>query len=396
MIDRLFRNLLVALTGILTLILGIHAFGQIQGLLIFILDILSPFLAALILAYILAPVILGLQQRLRLGRIMGAVTLYLLIFLVLFLLSAFLLPLVLGELIRLVDTIRGGTPHLVTLIRDNLNQRMDENAFQMIQEWLKTIEVDVEKILSSILPALKQLTTGGMVVVGQTARGIISGAGALIGFVSFLVFVGIIHFYLILDWEKIPGLIHKIVPSRHRDRIFDVLQKVDEAMGGFLRGQLTVSAIVGGLFALGLFAIGMAGFPALSHYCVLIGTMSAVGGFVPYLGPIVGVTPALLIIVLTPEILWKTKLITLLVTVGLFALIQAVEGMVLQPRIVGKGAGLHPLVVILALIVGAQFGIGGMMVAVPAAVVIRVLVREFYWKKLEVEAESSDNPPVSG
>ncbi|MBW2174578.1 MAG: AI-2E family transporter, partial [Deltaproteobacteria bacterium] len=56
---------------------------------------------------------------------------------------------------------------------------------------------------------------------------------------------------------------------------------------------------------------------------------------------------------------------------------------VLQPKIVGKGAGLHPLVVILALIVGAQFGIGGMIVAVPLASIIRVLIREFYWLPIE-------------
>jgi predicted PurR-regulated permease PerM len=158
---------------------------------------------------------------------------------------------------------------------------------------------------------------------------------------------------------------------------------MDAAMGGFLRGQLTVSAIVGGLFAIGLFGIGFVGFPALRNYCVLIGTLSAIGGFIPYLGPVMGVTPAVLIVLMSGDVSWATRLITLAAVFSLFVVIQMVEGFVLQPRIVGKGAGLHPLVVMLALIVGAQFGIGGMVVAVPVASMVRVLIREFYWLPIE-------------
>ena len=205
----------------------------------------------------------------------------------------------------------------------------------------------------------------------------------MIGFLSFLIFIGIINFYFILDWERIGPLIRKMVPPRYRENTFDVLSKIDVAVGGFLRGQLTVSAIVGTLFAIGLFTIGFFGFPALRNYCVLIGTAAAIGGFIPYLGPIIGVTPAIMIVLLTGGVPWSTKIFTLLGVLGLFSVIQAIEGFVLQPKIVGKGAGLHPLVVILALIVGAQFGLGGMIVAVPLASIIRVLIREFYWLPIE-------------
>jgi predicted PurR-regulated permease PerM len=111
---------------------------------------------------------------------------------------------------------------------------------------------------------------------------------------SFLVFIGIINFYLILDWEKIGPLLHRMIPERHRPRVVEVL------------------------------GIG--------------------------------------------------------VLLAFFMALQAVEGYVLQPRIVGRGAGLHPLLVLLALMVGYQFGLGGMIIAVPAASVVRVLVHEFYWR----------------
>jgi len=253
MTDPLFRKILLILAGLLIIILGFHAFNQVKGMLVLILNILSPFLIALILAYILAPIVVALQKKLKLGRIMGAVILYLLIFGVLFILLTFLIPTVLTELIRLFEMIRQRLPGIINSLSETLNARMDSNAFLMVQNWLEDIEIDFEKIFSSVLPGLKQFATGGMHAMGQTAKGIVSGAGAVIGFFTFIVFVGIIHFYLILDWEKIPPLIQKIVPYKHRDKLFDIMDKMDAAMGGFLRGQLTVSAIVGGDVCTGAF-----------------------------------------------------------------------------------------------------------------------------------------------
>jgi predicted PurR-regulated permease PerM len=74
-----------------------------------------------------------------------------------------------------------------------------------------------------------------------------------------------------------------------------------------------------------------------------------------------------------------------------FSLIQGLEGFVLQPKIVGKGAGLHPVAVMLALTVGAQFGIAGMMIAVPCAAIIRVLIREFYLERVETTEQGAES-----
>jgi predicted PurR-regulated permease PerM len=90
-----------------------------------------------------------------------------------------------------------------------------------------------------------------------------------------------------------------------------------------------------------------------------------------------------LIIILIEGVEWSIKLFTFAGVLILFSLIQAIEGFVLQPKIIGKSAGLHPLVVILSLIIGSQFGIGGLIIALPIASVIRVLVRKFYWIPIE-------------
>jgi len=134
------------------------------------------------------------------------------------------------------------------------------------------------------------------------------------------------------------------------------------------------------MFAVSLFFSGLIGFPALTQFSILIGLAAGIGGFIPYLGPIVGVTPALLIVFLSGAAEWKIKLTGILVVGGIFVAIQTIGGMVLQPKILGKGSGLHPIAIMLALATGSWFGMTGMIAAFPVACMVRVLLIEFYWK----------------
>lgn len=390
--DPLLRRIvyIIGIMGVITF--GFHTLSLFRASVALIVDVLMPFTAAFLMAYILAPSVVALQRRLRMGRIMGTLVLYLIIFLFFFLLLAFLIPKILSEFIRLSNTLKDVLPGLLIKLSKNEYLQIDEGLIKVIENKIRAIEVDYEKIAAELLPGLRKMASGGIGAVTKAAKGLFSSVGSVVGFFSFLIFVGIISFYLIVDWEKIRPLIRKMIPPGHRERTFQIWDKIDNAMGGFLRGQLTVSAIVGILFAVGLFFLGFIGFPALRNYCILIGTAAAVGGFIPYLGPLIGVTPAILIVLLTHGTPWDTKLFTLIAVLILFGAIQAIEGFVLQPKIVGQGAGLHPLVVIFALLLGSQFGIGGMIIAVPLASIIRVLILEFYWLPLERrEAESDEN-----
>lgn len=381
--DPLLRRIVYAVGIMGTIAFVFYTFSLVQGALAVIFNVLMPFLVALILAYIMAPVVIGLQRRLKLGRVMGTLILYLIILLVIFVLLAFLIPTILSQFVKLFHGIKEGMPALLAKLSENKYLQIDADLIKAIENKIKAIEVDYQKVAGSLLPALQRAASGGFEAVGEFAKGVFSGVGSVIGFFSFVVFIGIINFYIILDWEKTGPLIRKMVPPEYRVRVFDVLGKIDTAVGGFLRGQLTVSAIVGSSFAIGLFVISFFGFPSLRNYCILIGAAAAIGGFIPYLGSIIGVTPGILIVLLTGGVPWGTKIIGMVAVLGLFTLIQAIEGFVLQPKIVGKGAGLHPLVVMFALIAGAQFGIGAMIIAVPVAGIVRVLIREFYWLPVE-------------
>jgi predicted PurR-regulated permease PerM len=156
----------------------------------------------------------------------------------------------------------------------------------------------------------------------------------------------------------------------------DILGKVDEAVGGFLRGQLIAAAIVGVLTAVGLAAIGM------WRYALLVGVVAGVGHLIPYLGPVLGATPALLWSFLAPShTTWGERFLYAGLVIALFVVIELVDGFFSQPRIVGKKSHLHPLVVIAALVIGAQFGITGIVLAVPSAAIARVLIKELWWNE---------------
>ncbi len=375
------QRVLYAVGAMCIIILGLYTFRVVKDAASIFLQIFSPFLVAMVVAYISAPLVIILQRKLRFGRLATTTLMYLLFFLVVFVTLAFLTPTVLSELLDLLDTLKKTIPALLARFAENRYFTIDADLIQAVQNHLAKTEVNYESLIAALLPTFEKLASGGVQTAGHVARGIFSGVGTVASLIVFLMFIGIINFYLILDWEHVGPLIRKMVPVKHRQRTVDVLEKMNTAVGGFLRGQLLVALIVGISFASGLFLMGFFGFPALRSYCILIGTAAAIGGFIPYLGAIIGVTPALLIVVSAGGSEWHSKVIMLICIVGLFSLIQAVEGFVLQPKIVGREAGLHPLAVLLALVVGAQFGLTGMICAVPAAAVVRVLVREFYREK---------------
>lgn len=378
---------IVYILGILGIIcLGFYSLSLLKKPFLLLFDLLSPFIMGMLLAYIIAPLVTLIQNKLRIGRIAGTLLVFFLILAVFFAVMAVVVPVVLSQLIAMVDTLRAVVPQLLADMAQSPFLDIDQNLIQTIEEKLRQIEINYEQIVGSILPAVKTATSGGLSTVGQISMSIFQGIRSVIGFGAFLAFVAVIVFYLILDKDRVSPFIRKAIPRAYRDRSIDILEKMDNALGGFLRGQLTVALMVGLMFTVGLFFSGFLGFPALTKFSVLIGTVAGIGGFVPYFGPILGVTPALIIILLSGAPDWGTKLLAGLVVLGLFTVIQAVEGMVLQPKILGKGAALHPLAILLALAAGSWFGITGMIAAVPAACIIRVLLIEFYWQPIQQQS----------
>lgn len=376
------KNILYILGILGIIILGFHTFGLLQKPFGSLFGLLSPFILALILAYIISPLVDFIQIKLRLGRMAGTLLVFFLVLLLFFMIIAVVLPVVLSQFVELVEILRKTLPELMAAIAESRYLDIDPNLVKTIETKLRDTQIDYEKIGGALLPLVKKATSESLSTVGQISIGIFQGVRHLIGFGTFLVFVAIFNFYLILDKDRVQPFLINAIPPKYRKRAAVLMEKMDTALGGFLRGQLTVALMVGLMFAIGLFFSGFLGFPALTKFSLLIGATAGICGIIPYFGPIMGVTPALIIVIFSTAA-WETKLIGALVVGGIFIAIQAIEGMVLQPKILGKGAALHPIAILLALMFGSRFGITGMIAAVPAACIIRVLLIEFYLQPLQ-------------
>jgi predicted PurR-regulated permease PerM len=155
------------------------------------------------------------------------------------------------------------------------------------------------------------------------------------------------------------------VPPRHRDYVFDKARTVDRLVSGFLRGQLLVAASLGALYAIGFAIIGI-------DLALGVGIVAGVLALVPYLGNAVALSTATVLCILKFGFDWHLGAV-----LGWYAVCQSLEGFVLTPRIVGQSVGLHPAVVIVALLIGGDlFGFLGLLIAVPGAAVVKVFVDE--------------------
>lgn len=402
-----------------------------------LLRALSPFIVALIVAYLFNPIVTFAQVRLRVGRIGGIVVVNLLILLVAAVFIAIILPILAAQIRSAWSGIESfTTKRAVPYLYQQLNPEDGSAALAIpfldrfdwrgvLEEELGAEAEDAEDAIDEAeepavdeadLPTVEEVTFEELVrrgeawlldrgitpqalferffgteegrtaattfaaegadvvaaIIGAVARAVVS----LIGSIMFLVFAGLVSFYLLVDFGKVRGLVEVMVPGGHRERFFDVALKVDRAVGGFIRGQLICAATVGVLTTLGLSLLGM------KQYALLIGCLAGAANIIPYLGPVIGALPAVLYMLVVQDTAGD-KLLWAGLVIGVFAVIQLFDSLVMQPKVIGQNAQLHPAVVILALALGANFGLIGMIVAVPIAASVRVLIKEFYWDARE-------------
>jgi predicted PurR-regulated permease PerM len=254
-----------------------------------------------------------------------------------------------------------------------LAERLPE-AFAYVQNvtipWLETrIGFEVPDTGADLAQKVRDhLTTLGsrvgaplLQLVGKTFGGVIGIAGAIAN----ALLIPVLAFYLLANWGSIWPHIERLIP---RDRVAystRLKEEIDAMLGGFVRGQLLVSAIIGTLQAVGLAIVGIEG-------GIVIGLLGGVLNLIPYLGVAIGLTLALLMAVL--QFAGWAPIIGVLIV---FAIVQVLEGVVITPRIVGDRVGLPPVLVILAILAGGEiFGFVGLLLAIPGAAVLRVVLRE--------------------
>jgi len=185
-----------------------------------------------------------------------------------------------------------------------------------------------------------------------------------LGFIGLLFLIPVITFYLLRDWDNLMANIRNLLPRYAEPGISKLAGESNEMLGAFFRGQILVMLALGIIYAIGLALIGL-------KLAFLIGLVAGLLSIVPYLGFAVGLIAALIAAVVQFHDVLHVVLVLLVFGVG-----QMLEGMVLTPWLVGDRIGLHPVVVIFAVLAGGQLmGFVGMLIALPVAAVLNVLLR---------------------
>lgn len=339
----------------------------LTGWLLYLLaPVLTPFVAAALLAYIGDPLADRLQGM-RMPRTLAVVAVFLLTFLMVGLLVLLVGPLISTQIGALFEAL----PEIVR---------------QFEQVWLPNIaellnlEIGEDVGIGAFVAKYGDMagTWGTKVLVSVTQSG-----GAVAAAVLSLFLVPILTFYLLRDWDTILAHLGALIPSKQRDMVVGLAKETDEVLGAFLRGQLLVMLALSIIYSVGLGLVGL-------KFAIAIGVVSGLVSFVPYLGFVFGIALASLTVVLEPEPLWR-----LVGVVATFSIAQVLEGSVLTPKLVGDRIGLHPVLIIFAVAAGGQlFGFFGILLALPAASVLSVLVRFAYHRYLKEHPEIVVEDPV--
>lgn len=319
-------------------------------LLLQLAPILTPFVAAALLAYLGDPLVDRLETY-KLKRTPAVMVTFCLIFMFLGAVFFLLVPMVKGQgsalASKLPDYVRWIESHWMPTIIEWIGVNTDGET------------LGVAAVLSEYGDKIAQVLTGALGTVGRSG-------GALFTGLFNIILIPVLSFYLLRDFDVMVARIGRLVPPSRRDRVFQIARESDAALSNFLKGQTVVMLGLAVIWSVGLTIVGL-------EHALAIGVLSGILSFVPYLGPAVGV------ILGGISALVQGDMFMLGGVAVVFVLSQGIENYFLTPKFVGDRIGLHPVMVIFSVMAGGQlFGFFGVLLALPVAAVVTVLARHVY------------------
>ena len=337
--------------------MNIQRFAALQWLVIALIiawllyllgPILTPFVAAAILAYICDPWVDRLCAW-KFPRTLATLLVMITLLGLMVLLLIIILPLLTKEanqfMLRLPDLLDAARTRLLPLAQQYLGITLQwDNA--TLKNLLLNHWQSAGGAASKMLPWL-----GG-------------GGSLLLDILMNMLLIPLALFYLLRDWPQMMARIEQVVPLRYHAKVLEIAKEIDSILAEFLRGQMSTMLLMSVFYAIALWLAGL-------EFALPIGVVAGMLVFVPYLGMIIGLLLATLAAVTQFD-----QFSNVLIVWAVFGAGQLLEGMVVTPWLVGDRIGLHPLAVIFALLAcGQLFGFFGLLLALPLSATLLVLLR---------------------
>ena len=344
--------------------------AAIAGWLLWLLaPILTPFVLAAMLGWLGDPLVDRLEAR-GWSRQLSVVLVFSAMILAVVVALLLLVPMIERQLVTLFESLPRYRDWFIGTVLPWLE---DKTGFELLG-WL-----DPGRLFQLVREHWER--AGG---IAANVIGYISRSGfALLALVANIVLVPVLTFYFLRDWDVLVERVASLVPRDHTRTVGRLARESDDVLGAFLRGQFSVMLVLGVLYAIGLWAVGL-------DLGLLIGFIAGIVSFVPYLGPATGVVLGVIAALVQFGDFTHVALV-----LGVFGLGQVIESYWLTPKLVGDRIGLHPVAVIFAIMAGGQlFGFLGVLLALPVAAVANVLLRYAQERYTHSRLYAGDHPAI--
>lgn len=323
------------------------------GLLYVLAPILTPFLIGTLLAYLINPLV-NYLMRWHLSRLLSVIIVFSVTFFIIILLILLFIPLIEQQINTLIDMV----PNAIDWFQNTL--------IPTIASYIGTQTYIDTNVLKTIL--VKQWAQAGT-VAGSFFSTVIHSGLVLVTLMINLLIVPVVTFYLLRDWKSLLKGINSLIPRKIEPAFVQITKECDHVLSAFFRGQLLVMLSIGIYYSIGLSLIGL-------KISIILGLTIGLISIVPYLGIIIGIITASIAAFLQFNAFEPIAFVWLLFAIG-----QILDSIFITPQLVGERIGLHPLVVIFAVLAGGSlFGFFGVLLALPVAAIIMVWLRHLEQK----------------
>ena len=235
-----------------------------------------------------------------------------------------------------------------------------------LEGWLDELAARYRIVPPGLGQSIPEQLQGGVVQLGGAVTQALVALGVLLealqGVLNFI-FILFLALYLTTDSDRIRRYAISFLPSERRPQAEVVTGHIGDRLGGWVRGQITLSAIIGAVSLVGLLVIGV-------PYAVLLALVAAIGEAVPMIGPILSAVPAVIVAFFVSPVKG-------LLTIGLYIIVQQLENVLIVPKVMERAVSLHPLAVMMALLIGGElYGVTGAILSIPVTAAISVVLNE--------------------
>jgi len=336
---------------IILVVLSLVAFGWIIYL---VKSVLTPFIFSLVAAYLLNPLVDYLTRKMKFSRLVATSLIIGLFFVILAIIALTIFPIIYSQFVALVDVLPS---YFQTLV---------DEIYPMAMEKLRHFGVALHTDLTQIIDENK--INAHLISFSQNIlSNALSSSLTLINVISVIFITPVLIFYLLKDWDIFLQKLHSYLPRSVSNPIEELMHDMDRTLSGYIRGQINVCLILGIAYAAGLSFVGL-------NFGFLIGLLTGLFAFIPYVAMICGVSAAIIVALFQ----WGFDGGHIAAVAVIFLVIHLIESNFLTPKLIGAKVGLHPVWVIFGLFFfGALFGFIGVLLALPLSAASGVILRFF-------------------